>query len=110
MEAGGAAVLMAPGNVAATRQVVKRLVETHGERAYHGQRWRKEIVQALTVDVTEVGWHGAELSPELGESRAGNMEVLTGEGDLIIFVRPAAPTLTRLLAVTTYCPAANTWL
>ena len=93
VESGGAAMMFSPGSVEATRREVQRLVDERGEAEYHGQNWRIEVVAQLTSDagpdhlafgagVAAKGWHGEGLNEE---KLSPAVEVLTGQGDCILF-------------------------
>ena len=86
-------------------EVVRRLVSEQGEDAYHGVRWRDEVIAAMTqrppdadpeagYDTREVVWPG--VGPPT--------EVLMDEGDLIFFEPMSMHSASRCVnGVARYC-------
>ena len=83
---GGAPIIVWPRAHKAAAEVVQRLVSEQGEEAYHGVRWRDEVIATMTqrpptadpaagYDTREVIWPGVGPATE----------VLMGEGDMIMF-------------------------
>ena len=74
---GGAGIIVWPRSFSAARKIVEELVAKEGEVAYHGGRWRNEIIEELDVDYSpgNTRWAG------VGDA----VEVLMEEGDMVFF-------------------------
>ena len=83
---GGAPIVVWPRAHKAAAEVVQRLVSEQGEEAYHGVRWRDEVIAAMTrrspTADPDVGFDAREVVwPGVGPAT----EVLMSEGDMIMF-------------------------
>jgi hypothetical protein len=79
VEPGGGGIMISPSSVGVTRDRVARLVAKQGLNAYHGSKWRTEIVHELTEKPTTQGWHGSKLKTSAGLEEG--IEILSGEGE-----------------------------
>ena len=72
---GGAAIIVWPRSFPAARAIVEQLVTRDGEAAYHGGRWRNEVIEELDVDYSpgNTRWAG------VGDA----VEVTMEEGDMV---------------------------
>ena len=99
VEAGGAPIVVWPKAHHAAGEIVQGLLAEKGEAAYHGARWRDEVIAAMTqprADATEPsGYDTKEVSwPGVGPA----LEVLMGEGDMASAPPPRAPAPRHALA------------
>ena len=102
---GGAPIIVWPRAHKAAAEVVQRLVSEQGEEAYHGVRWRDEVIATMTqrpptadpaagYDTREVIWPGVGPATE----------VLMGEGDMIMFEPMSMHSASRCMNGTSrYC-------
>ena len=104
VEAGGAPIVVWPKAHHAAGEIVQGLLAAQGEAAYHGARWRDEVIAAMTqpragatepsgYDTKEVSWPG--VGPAL--------EVLMGEGDMASVPPPRATLLADVAACRRCC-------
>jgi hypothetical protein len=102
---GGAPIVVWPRAHKAAAEVVQRLVSEEGEEAYHGVRWRDEVIAAMTqglptadpdagYDTREVIWPGVGPATE----------VLMSEGDMIMFEPMSMHSASRCVnGISRYC-------
>ncbi len=104
VSAGGAPIIVWPRAHKAAADVVQQLISEEGHDAYHGVRWRDEVVAAMTQPVRPNTLTGYDTRDVVWPAVGPATEVLMQTGDMVIFEPMSLHSASRCVnGVSRYC-------